>query len=220
MYETELKALDFKPSLNAIILGQSSMAGAYLALLRFFCVLITQLSHGASSQPEFRDYYCSNSSNTSNSTYQNNLNTLLSNLASDKQIDYGFYNLSYGSYPNTIYAVGLCRGYVMPDFCRSCLKNSSVLLPQLCPNQKQAFGIYDECSLSYSDTSILGNRVDPIVTVYMWNANFAKSWNRYNQVLIGLLRNLSSRAASGGSSLKFAAGNEEGPDLQNIYAFV
>ncbi|XP_028772734.1 cysteine-rich receptor-like protein kinase 29 [Neltuma alba] len=141
------------------------MAGAHLALLQFLCVLITQLSHGASSRPEFRDYYCSNSSNTSKSTYRNNLNTLLSNLASDKQIDYGFYNLSYGSYPNTIYAVGLCRGDVMPDFCPSCLKNSSVLLPQLCPNQKQAFGMYDECMLSYSNTSILGNRVDPIVTI-------------------------------------------------------
>ncbi|XP_028786256.1 uncharacterized protein LOC114742162 [Neltuma alba] len=196
------------------------MAGAYLALLQFLFVLITQLLCGASSQPEFQDYYCSNSSNTANSTYQNNLNTLLSNLTSNKQIDYGFYNLSYGSYPNTIYAVGLCRGDVMPDFCRGCLKNSSVLLPQLCPNQKQAFGMYDECMLSYSDTSIVGNRVDLTVTVYMWNVNSAKSWNQYNQVLTGLLRNLSSRAASGDSSLKFAAGNEEGPDLQHIYAVV
>ncbi|XP_028767260.1 putative cysteine-rich receptor-like protein kinase 9 [Neltuma alba] len=124
------------------------MARAYLALLQFLCVLITQLLCGASSQPEFLDHYCSNSSNTANITYQTNLNTLLSNLGSDTQINCGFHNLSYGSYPNTIYAVGLCRGDVMSDFCRSCLKNSSVLLPELCPNQKQDIGMYDECMLS------------------------------------------------------------------------
>ncbi|KAK4284438.1 hypothetical protein QN277_001270 [Acacia crassicarpa] len=195
------------------------MAKAYFTLLQLLCVLLSQL-YEAASQPEFRSYRCSSSSNTTNNTYQTNLNSLLSNLTSNKQIDYGFYNHSYGNYPNTVYAVGLCRGDVMPDFCRSCLKNSSDLLPRLCPNQKQAFGMYDECMLSYSNTSILGNQVNPIVTVYMRNANSATSWNQYNQVLVGLLRNLSSRAASGDSNLKFAAGNEDGPDLQTIYAFV
>lgn len=194
------------------------MASAYLALFQILCVLISQL-YEATSQPEFRTHYCS-SSNKTNSTYQTNLNTLLSNLTFNKQAGYGFYNLSYGDYPNKIYAVGLCRGDIMPDFCHSCLKNSAVLLPQLCPNQKQAFGMYDECMLSYSNTPILGNRVDPIVTIHMWNINFATSWNRYNEVLTDLLRNLSTKAASGDLSLKFAAGNEEGPDLQTIYAVV
>ncbi|XP_054786898.1 cysteine-rich repeat secretory protein 38-like [Prosopis cineraria] len=192
----------------------------YLALFQFLCVLVTQV-YQATSQPEFRYYYCNTSSNTTaNSTYQTNLNTILSNLTSNKQIDYGFYNLSHGNYPNTVYTVGLCRGDVMSDFCHSCLKNASVLLPLLCPDQKEAFGMYDECMLSYSDTSILGNKVDPIVTVHMWSVNTATNWNKYNQVLTGLLRNLSSRAASGESSLKFAAGNEDGPDLQKIYAVV
>ncbi|KAI9127873.1 hypothetical protein K1719_000866 [Acacia pycnantha] len=195
------------------------MAKAYFTLLQLLCVLLSQL-YEAASQPEFRSYRCSSNSNTTSNTYQTNLNTLLSNLTSNKQIDYGFYNHSYGNYPNTIYAVGLCRGDVMPDFCRSCLKNSSILLPRLCPNQKQAFGMYDECMLSYSNTSILGNQVNPIVTVYMRNANSATSWNQYNQVLVGLLRNLISRAASGDSNLKFAAGNEDGPDLQTIYAVI
>lgn len=119
----------------------------YLAL---FEVLVTQV-HQATSQPEFRYHYCNTSSNTTaNSTCWTNLNTILSNLTSDKQIDYGFYNLSHGNYPNAVYTVGLCRGDVMSDFCHSCLKNSSVLLPLLCPDQKQDFGMYDECMLSYS----------------------------------------------------------------------
>ncbi|XP_028767257.1 cysteine-rich repeat secretory protein 58-like [Neltuma alba] len=139
------------------------MVRAYLALLQFLCVLITQL-HVATSQPELQKYYCYNSSRTANSTYQTNRNTLLSNLTSNKQIDYGFYNLSYGNYPNTVYAVGLCRGDVMPDFCRSCLKISSFLLPQLCPDQKQAFGMY--CFKFPRKTC---KELDSIVARFSWN---------------------------------------------------
>ncbi|XP_028786262.1 cysteine-rich receptor-like protein kinase 10 isoform X4 [Neltuma alba] len=74
----------------------------------------------------------------------------------------------------------------------------------------------DECMLSYSNTSILDNAV----VFYMWDEHLARNWNQYNQVLMSLLRTLSSIAASGDSSLKFAAGHEEGPNLQTIYAVV
>lgn len=60
---------------------------------------------------------------TANRTYHTNLNTLLSNLTSNKGIDYGFYNLSYGKNTDKVYAIGLCRGDVKPDECRSCLNN-------------------------------------------------------------------------------------------------
>ncbi|XP_028772727.1 putative receptor-like protein kinase At4g00960 isoform X3 [Neltuma alba] len=76
--------------------------------------------------------------------------------------------------------------------------------------------MFDECMLSYSNTSILDNAV----VFYMWDEHLARNWNQYNQVLMSLLRTLSSIAASGDSSLKFAAGHEEGPNLQTIYAVV
>ncbi|KAJ1381123.1 Gnk2-homologous domain, partial [Sesbania bispinosa] len=43
---------------------------------------------------------------------------------------------------------------------------------------------------------------------------------QFDVVLMNLLQTLRSKAASGDSHLKFAAGNDTGPNLQNIYALV
>ena len=87
---------------------------------------------------------------TSNSTYKANLNQLLSSLSSNTEIDYEFYNFSYGQNPNKVYSIGLCRGDVKPDNCCSCLNNATNLLPQFCPNQKEAIVWYEGCMLRYS----------------------------------------------------------------------
>lgn len=54
----------------------------------------------------------------------------------------------------------------------------------------------------------------------MPSQNSTINWDQYYEVLTNLLGNLSTRAASGDSRLKFAAGNEEGPSFQTIYALV
>jgi hypothetical protein len=124
-----------------------------LFLLFAICMLISQ----AIAQPEFRYQLCLENGNyTSNSTYNANLNNLLSSLSSNTQIDYGFYNVSYGQNPDKVYAIGLCRGDVKPDMCRSCLNNATNLLPLVCPNKKDAIGGYDECMLRYSFRNIFG----------------------------------------------------------------
>ena len=79
-----------------------------------------------------------------------------STLTSKTEITYGFYNFSYGEDNNKVYTIGLCRGDVNPNDCRSCLNNSRVLLTQNCPNQKEAIGWIDKCMLRYSNRSIFG----------------------------------------------------------------
>ena len=93
---------------------------------------------------------------TSSSTYNTNLNQVLSSLSSNTEIDYGFYNFSYGQSPDKVYSLGLCRGDAKPDICRSCLNNATNLLPLRCPNQKEAIGWYDYCMLRYSFRDIFG----------------------------------------------------------------
>ena len=73
-----------------------------------------------------------------NSTYQSNLNTLLSTLSSYKEINYGFYNISVGQNPNKVNAIALCRGDITQDKCHSCLNDFWLLLPQRCPYQNEA----------------------------------------------------------------------------------
>ncbi|RXH99343.1 hypothetical protein DVH24_011668 [Malus domestica] len=107
---------------------------------------------------------------TTNSTYQTNLNRLLSSLPSNENGNgYGFYNASYhlNSSNEHIYAIGLCRGDLTVGDCRTCLSNSVYDLLQRCPNQKEAFGSYEKCMLRYSNRSIYGvMETEPSSTYY------------------------------------------------------
>ncbi|KAI9078177.1 hypothetical protein K1719_039876 [Acacia pycnantha] len=143
---------------------------ALLSFLSRFIILTT-------AQQDFIHHLCYNSvgNYTNTSAYGTNLKILLSNLTSDPKIDYGYYSSSEGQNPNRVNALGLCRADVKPDSCRTCLNNASILLLNLCPNQKEA------CNKN--------KEVD----------------SKYSEVLDGLMRRLRSKAATGDSRRKFAA---------------
>ncbi|KAK7280212.1 hypothetical protein RJT34_25274 [Clitoria ternatea] len=192
-----------------------------MPIFLFIFVILIFMSQ-SNAQPSFLFHFCidSNGNYTANSTYQNNLNTLLSNLSSNTQIDYGFYNFSYGQDSDKVNAIGLCRGDVKPVDCRSCLNDSRVLLTQLCPNQKEAIGWYDHCMLRYSNRSIF-NRMETSPGFTMHNReNNVTNVEQFNEVLRKLLDSLISSASSGNSQRKFAAANATGPGFQTIYGLV
>ncbi|KAF7811117.1 putative receptor-like protein kinase [Senna tora] len=185
-------------------------------------IFLSHLTILTAQPPEFRYSHCFNNQGnyTNTSTYYTNLHTLLSNLTSNTLIDYGFYNLSFGQSPDRVSAIGLCRGDVKVDACRSCLNNASILLPQLCPNQKVAMGGYDECMLRYSNRSILGGLLDDDFSMYLWNVNNATEVERFNEVVRELLDSLRGKAAGGDSLRKFAAANQTGPSFQTVFGAV
>ncbi|KAL4288961.1 hypothetical protein AHAS_Ahas19G0338500 [Arachis hypogaea] len=161
-----------------------------------------------------------NGNYTANSTYSSNLNTLLSNLSSNKNIDYGFYNFSYGKDNDRVNAIGLCRGDVKQNDCLSCLNDSRVLLTSLCPNQKEAIGWYDKCMLRYSNQSSIFNRMETYPSFFMRNSGNATDVDEFNKVLDTLLNDLISNASSGNSKRKFAASSAKGPGFQTVYGLV
>ncbi|KAL5774744.1 hypothetical protein ACOSP7_012301 [Xanthoceras sorbifolium] len=128
---------------------------------RLFFFLFCSLAHLTTltvSQPNFLYHFCSDKlgNYTTNSTYQKNLNTLLSSITSNSEINYGFYNFSAGQNSDKVNAIALCRGDVNQDACRSCINDSISELTQICPNQKEAIRWYDYCMLSYSNRTIFG----------------------------------------------------------------
>ncbi|KAI4295818.1 hypothetical protein L6164_035821 [Bauhinia variegata] len=196
------------------------MTVVFLRLLSFLFVLVIPICQ-STAQPSLVKYFCINKNGnyTANSTYQTNLNTLLSNLYSDTDNDYGFYNSSYGQNSDKVNAIAMCRGDVKPSDCRTCLNNSRVLLTQNCPSEKEAIGWYDKCMLRYSNRSIFGTmETDP--PYYIWNYKNATSRDKYNEVVRDLLEKLRSKTASGDSRRKFAAANETFLSFQNIFAFL
>ncbi|XP_047167227.1 cysteine-rich receptor-like protein kinase 44 isoform X2 [Vigna umbellata] len=157
---------------------------------------------------------------TANSTYSTNLNTLLSSLSSDTQIDYGFYNFSYGENSNIVNAIGLCRGDLEPEECRSCLNDSRVDITQACPNQKKAILWSEKCMLRYSNDTIF-HKMETSPGYYMWNANNVTEPDQFSAVLDDLMKNVTGRAASGDSRRKYAtAENSTAINFQTVYGLV
>ncbi|XP_045786994.1 cysteine-rich receptor-like protein kinase 10 [Trifolium pratense] len=189
-----------------------------------FLLLLIIIVSQTNGQPDFLYNFCINDKGnyTANSTYQNNLNILLSNLSSNTQINYGFYNFSYGQNNDKVNAIGLCRGDVKPDVCRNCLNDSRVLLTRLCPNQKEAIGWYEDCMLRYSNRSIFDiMEVSP--AFYLPNNNNATDADQFTQVLGNLMKKLKDKVASSDNSrFKYATDNETGVNLnfQTIYGLV
>lgn len=170
-------------------------------------------------------YVCDQSNNkanyTTNSTYHKNLNTLLTTLTSNTDINYGFYNFSFGENNDRVYSIGLCRGDLLPNDCRRCLNGSRENLTSVCPNQREAifWSENERCMLRYSDRLILGvmedapdfssNNLDDSVDVSL-----------SDEVVTTLLNNLTSRAAKGDSRIKYAVGSLPGPQYEVIYGLV
>ncbi|MED6112709.1 hypothetical protein PIB30_063973 [Stylosanthes scabra] len=190
-------------------------------MLLFLCIIVILLPQ-PKAQSNFLYHFCINDKGnyTANSTYSRNLNTLLSNISSNKNINYGFYNFSYGEDNDRVNAIGLCRGDVKKNDCFSCLNDSRVLLTRLCPNQKEAIGWYDYCMLRYSNRSSIFNSMETLPSFSMSNTGNATYVDQFNQVLDTLLNDLISKAASGNSQQKFAASSAQGPGFQTLYGLV
>ncbi|XP_018504788.2 cysteine-rich receptor-like protein kinase 29 [Pyrus x bretschneideri] len=187
-------------------------------------ILFLMINQALGQVPDFLHHFCVNENGNyaTNSTYQTNLNRLLSSLPSEKNGDgYGFYNASYGenSSNEQIYAIGLCRGDVMAEDCRTCLNNSRYALPQRCPNQKEAIGWHDECMLRYSNRSFYGV-MEASPSFYVQNPNNISSsgLDGFNQELRKVADRIRNEAAAGGSLRKFAYGNASVPTSQTVYA--
>ncbi|XP_042945397.1 cysteine-rich receptor-like protein kinase 26 [Carya illinoinensis] len=185
--------------------------------------MLTALAVAQSAEPLYHFCLYEKGNYTANSTYEKNLNQLLSSdVSSDTGgTNSGFYNSSYGQNPDQVHAIGLCRGDVNSDVCRDCLKSAMSLLPQRCPNQKEAIVWYDYCMFRYSNRSIY-RVLEPSPSFFMRNNEnvSANSVEQFNDDLRTLMENLTSQAKDGGSLRKFAANKASGPEFKTLYALV
>ncbi|XP_061979078.1 cysteine-rich receptor-like protein kinase 44 [Populus nigra] len=192
---------------------------AFLQMLFLLCPIFMHFIVPITAQPDINFQLCvaENGNYTENSTYQANLKYLLNSVYSNTEIDYGFYNFSYGESSNKVYAIGLCRGDVKPDACRDCLNYSSRVLTARCPTEKEAIIGLDNCILRYASRYIFGlNEVAPYFFVHsLTNVSDEKGFNRS---LNSLLDSLQDEAAAGDSRRKYATGKISAPNFQTIYA--
>ncbi|XP_062150664.1 putative cysteine-rich receptor-like protein kinase 9 [Alnus glutinosa] len=203
-----------------------AVVSSRLVFLSAICILIAPAFVRPQQNPNFYlNHNCSDQhgSYTSGSTYKANLDHLFSPLSSNSiDIDYGFYNSSYGESPDKVYGIGLCRGDLKPDECRNCLNISKDNLTlERCPNEKEAIVWFNECMLRYSSRNIFSTMDDTLE--FPWMSDYRVSDDekvQFSKDLRNFLQNLSGRAAAGGSLRKFAVGNASAPRSQTLYGLV
>nr|XP_043620389.1 cysteine-rich receptor-like protein kinase 29 [Erigeron canadensis] len=186
-------------------------------IILLFLIIVNQLT--ISVCQDIRSACDSIANFTINGTYHRNLNNALSSLTSDTSIRYGFYNRSAGQSPDQANAIGLCRGDIEPNDCRSCINQAITTLRDICPNQKSAIVWYVTCMLRYSNVTILGNSDESRVR-WKANGNNASNVDQFNQGLRRLFDQLTNEAARGGSLRKYAANATNGPGFSTIYGYM
>jgi len=190
-----------------------------MALFLFLCYLFFIAAYHAKADDP---YSCDNNigNYTSTSTYDNNLKTLLSSLSSHTEINYGFYNFFYGEEPDKAYAIGVCRGDIEPNQCRTNLNNSIGYLREQCPNQKEAIVWGGDFTLWYSNHSIFG-LLETSPTLYLYIQMNASYVDQYMQAVANLMQNLTANAALGDSRRKYEANSVfDTTVFETIYGYV
>ncbi|XP_021293790.1 cysteine-rich receptor-like protein kinase 10 isoform X2 [Herrania umbratica] len=138
---------------------------------------------------------------TANSAYERDLSSLFNEISSTTKLNYGFFHSQSGE----VNVIALCRGDVKLNVCTSCLNDTISEMKQRCPRYKEAIGWSEFCMLRYSSRNI-SKRVELSPQACLLNTQSAVEGNPYEilDVLKVLLDYLRSRAAAGGTLLKYA----------------
>ncbi|WOL15112.1 hypothetical protein Cni_G23893 [Canna indica] len=138
-----------------------------------------------------------------NSTYQSNLNLLLSSLVSNGSRS-SFFTDTVGQIPNQVYGLVLCRGDANATKCSSWLRQVSVDILQLCVYNKDAIVWDDECVIHYSNTQFL-NTFDNQPEASLYAVADVDQAGRFNKLVNELLNKTADWAAYN-STKRFATG--------------
>lgn len=138
------------------------------------------------------DYSCPSVYFAPNSTYNKNLNNLLSYLDCKTPLT-GFSNGSVGLSQNQTYGLALCRGDINSSFCKACVDQASIDIQKLCPLKEEAVVWYEFCELKYSNLDFFG-QIDYGDWFYQVNHNESSNPVYFNKEVISLLNKLEEEA--------------------------
>ncbi|XP_057424959.1 cysteine-rich receptor-like protein kinase 25 [Lotus japonicus] len=192
----------------------------YSVVSPVFFSLFSFLFFPTESSPIYSSHCCTDSIKYQpNSTFQTNLNLLLSSLSSNATGGSRFHRAVIGSETsNIVKGLFLCRGDTLAAACHDCVTAASRDLKRRCPVQKEAIIWYDECMVRYSNQSFLNNIV-PGVDLSDTKSVAPGELNRFNELLAGLLNALATKAANSVDE-KFATGEVNFTRSVTLYGLV
>ncbi|KAL5195001.1 Cysteine-rich receptor-like protein kinase 25 [Glycine soja] len=192
----------------------------YFAIPSILFFLLSFLIFPTKAAPIYSYHACTNSSKYQpNSTFQTNLNLLLSSLSSNATQGVHFYKTAVGSEtPNAVKGLFLCRGDTLATVCHDCVNAAAEDLTRRCPVEKEAIIWYDVCMVRYSNQNYLNNIV-PAVDMSDSKSVAGADLDRFNEVLAGLLNALATKAANSEDE-KFETGEVNLTSSVTLYGLV
>ncbi|KAL4199230.1 hypothetical protein AMTRI_Chr03g143900 [Amborella trichopoda] len=128
-----------------------------LPLPLFSLIIFSILSLGFQSSSAYTFIYggCSQARYQPGSTYQSNLNSLMTSLANSASSSL-YKTFTSGSSSDTVYGLYQCRGDLGTADCGRCVQNAASQLGLVCPNAFAAGLQLDACFLRYENTNFIG----------------------------------------------------------------
>ncbi|KAL9456258.1 hypothetical protein AB3S75_005475 [Citrus x aurantiifolia] len=192
------------------------------SMLFLFVIYLSsfQFSFTAAADPTYVYHFCSDTANfTRNSTFESNLNRLLTSLPTNASrgngFSKGFFNATAGQDPNRVYSLFLCRGDQTTNSCQNCVTFATRDVIGRCPVSKDTIVWYDECLLRYSNRYIFSTR-ETTRTVYLWNTQNATDPVKFNDLVGSLMGEAASQAMN--DPKKFATKMANFTSFQKLYA--
>ncbi|XP_054776918.1 cysteine-rich receptor-like protein kinase 25 isoform X2 [Prosopis cineraria] len=127
-----------------------------------------------------------------NSTFQTNLDLLLSSLSSNATQGSRFFRTRIGD--GTVNGLFLCRGDTLAAACSDCVSTAAGEIKRRCPVEKEAIIWYDVCMLRYSNQSL--NNIVPSTDLSNMKNVSPEDKERFNELLAGMLNSLATKAVN------------------------
>lgn len=156
----------------------------------FFCL--------SEASPIYNSHACTDSLKYKpNSTFQTNLNLLLTYLSSNSTIQgIHFFQTQLTDDRNNdiINGLFLCRGDTLAATCSDCVSAAARDIKIRCPFQKEAIIWYNVCMLRYSSQSF--NNIVPSTDISNATNVALEDKERFDEVLAGMLNSLADKAVN------------------------
>ena len=182
----------------------------FLVLLSSLLVIsLLSLCSGNETPPGYIAHFCSGTNFVANSTYQSNLDLVLSSFSSNATLVTGFSSASAG----VVSGIFLCRGDVNATVCQDCVAKVARTISELCSLQTGAIVWYEKCLVRYSNDSIFStiSEVPQAYDKYIgspWTMPEAEKV-RFNELLGSTMHSLATLASNSLTGKKFATEEKE-----------
>ncbi|KAI9124026.1 hypothetical protein K1719_005326 [Acacia pycnantha] len=137
------------------------------------------------------------------STFQRNVQSVLSSLSSNANQSDGFYNTTAGYSTDTVWGIFQCLSHATVQNCQKCVSDGVKDIIQRCPNQKGAVSWYDNCWIHFSGDMYFFNKMEDEPKATLANTGSATDTTSFMNMLRETLGVVAEEASNGGRK-KFA----------------